>query len=153
MLRIAAIRQPASVFFKTSVAHMLRVAPPDRPASSYRPSAMATSGVRKRTCSTAIVLFPPVLCELAMAPRTTESRPFRHSPQDTSWSASDVNKSSTALGSMRSRASTYLLTTSRIGASSFLPAWAMHRPTPEKQNRITNFVRMGPPELTTDEEQ
>ena len=31
-----------------------------------------------------LVRFPPVPRELAIAPRTTASRPFRHSPQDTS---------------------------------------------------------------------
>ena len=34
MLRIAAIRQPLSVFLTIRVAHMLRLVPPDRPVSS-----------------------------------------------------------------------------------------------------------------------
>src|SRR5262245_17541252 len=53
--------------------------------------------------------------------RTTASRPLLHSPDETSWSASLVKSGSTAFGSIRSRASTYLATTSRIAASSVEP--------------------------------
>src|SRR5262245_62828393 len=100
-----------------------------------------------------MVRFPPVLLELAIVPRTTASRPFRHSPDETSWSASLVNSSSTAFGSIRSRASTYLLTTSRIAASSLRPApsCANHGAIEAIQHRIANFVRITRSEEHTSE--
>jgi len=42
--------------------------------------------------------WPLVDSELARVPRTIASRPLRHSPEETSWSASGVKTAATALG-------------------------------------------------------
>src|SRR4051794_26080315 len=59
-------------------------------------------------------------------PRTRVSRPLRHVPSETSWSASSVNSGSMAFGSLASRASTYFWTTARTVLSS--PDWAAGSP-------------------------
>jgi hypothetical protein len=91
MFLMAAIRQPSAPRVSISVVHIARVPPPAIPEISYRPSAIATPGATNRTDVTVMVRFPPELWELAIVPRTTSLRPLRHSPLDTSWSASLVN--------------------------------------------------------------
>ena len=51
-------------------------------------------------------------------PAHQRSRPLRHVPSETSWSASSVNSGSMASGSLASRASTYFWTTARTAVSS-----------------------------------
>src|SRR5271170_3757009 len=73
IFRIAAMRQPSGPRLNRNVLHIWRVAPPAISARSYRPSAMATAGSRKRIDSSVIVRFPPSFFELATVPRTTSS--------------------------------------------------------------------------------
>ena len=98
--------------------YVFRVSAVEAPEISYRPSAKATSGDRNLTDSTVIVRLPRELCELATVPFTTSFTPLRHSPVETSWSASRVKSDSIAFASILSRASTYCRTTSRMAVSS-----------------------------------
>lgn len=117
MFRMAAISQPLDPRVSRNVVHIFRFSPPANPVSSYGPSASATLGVRNRILWIVILRWPPVDSELARAPRTTASRPLRHSPEETSWSASGVKTPATALESRCSRASRYLWIISRISDS------------------------------------
>src|SRR5262245_18520065 len=96
-----------------------------------------------------MVRCPPVLRELASVPRTTASRPFRHSPEETNWSASWTKRASSEWESCRSRAFIYFWTISRMGASSGVGCAAICRVIKNTNNRAakkkTNRERIGQP--------
>ena len=78
-----------------------------------------------RTDSTLIVRLAGFLLDDSSIPFTSSSRPLRHVPSETSWSASGVNSGSMAFGSSASRASTYRWTIARMaGWSSRGASWA-----------------------------
>lgn len=135
MLRIAAIRQPVEARVNRNVVHIFLSCPPARPVSWYGPSASATVGARNRMVSIVIVRLPPVDSELANVPRTTASRPLRHSPEETSWSASVVKHSASAFASRCSRASKYRWTSSRISDCSPEFAFCAERSTAKNERR------------------
>ncbi len=78
------MRQSTPVRFSTIVVHIRRVAPPASPEISYRPSAIATSGVMNLMDSKVMLRFPAVFREETIVPRTTSSLPLRHSLEETS---------------------------------------------------------------------
>ena len=85
---------------------MFRACAADVAAITYSPSAIATSAAGNRTVLMVMVRAPLFAFDDASVPRTSSSRPLRHSPEDVSWSAFSVNTAATAAASPRSRAAT-----------------------------------------------
>ena len=88
MFLIASIlhRPPARI--STNDVHIFRAGAVDVAAITYSPSAIATSAAGNRTVLMVMVRAPLFAFDDASVPRTSSSRPRRHSPDDVSWSAS-----------------------------------------------------------------